>query len=210
MLINLSPSHIRKSGAHFDLAMAIGLLVETKQVDTSIEDHAFIGALSLDGSLQQVKGVLSMVIAARASGIKRILVPQGNMQEAMCVKGITCLGFNHISDVLLYLEGQPYHHVQEVSSNEKDPQSFLDFADVKGQDLIIEYLLVAAAGGHHFLMIGPPGCGKSMIAKRMPSILPKMSFEESLETTKIYSLLGKDHHSLMTQRPFRAPTIMCL
>lgn len=205
VVINLAPSHIRKSGSHYDLPIALGLIQETGQLEDMPLDHAFIGELSLDGTLRPVKGVLSMVIAAKEAGIKHVVLPYDNILEGNCVHGITCLGFKYFNEVIDYLLGKPYCQMFDDVLPKINNTSSLDFSDVKGQNLMVTYLLAAAAGGHHFLMIGPPGCGKSMIAKRIPSILPLMTKEESLEVTKIYSVTGLNQGQLLLERPFRSP-----
>lgn len=210
IVINLAPGDVKKSGSHFDLGMAIGLLIQSSQLTTEgIDNFAFIGELSLNADLRPCSGVLPMIISAKNNGIKNIVVPRDNFEEASLVKGINIFSFNTLKDVVSFLEGSyTYEESLELNINmhRYDP-SLLDFEDVKGQDSIIEFLVVAAAGGHNIIMTGSPGCGKSMIAKRIPSILPSMSEDEALEVTKIYSVSGllKDRCSLITERPFRAP-----
>jgi len=209
IVVNLAPSDVKKSGSHFDLPIALSLLMESNQFRIKRkEEFAFIGELSLNARLRGCSGVLSMVIAARDAGIKSIIVPGDNIEEASLIKGIKVYGFDKLLDVVEFLEGSlEYDRTEEVQVKEQDNNENIDFSEVQGQDLLIEYIVVAAAGGHNMLMIGAPGCGKSMIAKRIPTILPKMSEQESLEVTKVYSvaglLMGKD--SLVKKRPFRAP-----
>lgn len=210
IVINLSPSDMKKRGSHFDLGMAIGLLIRSKQITVNeIESFGFIGELSLNADLRSCTGILPMVVAAKNNGIHNIVVPLQNIEEASLVKDINIFGFETLKEVINFLEGvNPYTRILNNNENQKirrtDP---LDFEDVKGQDGIIEFILVAAAGGHNMLMTGTPGCGKSMIAKRIPTILPSMSEEEALEVTKIYSVAGllKNKGALIKERPFRAP-----
>src|SRR6056297_342570 len=209
IVVNLAPSDVKKSGSHFDLPIALSLLMESNQFRIKRkEEFAFIGELSLNARLRGCTGVLSMVIAARDAGIESIIVPGNNIEEASLINGIKVYGFDKLIDVVEFLEGSlEYDRIEEVEVKENENNENLDFSEVQGQDLLIEYIVVAAAGGHNMLMIGAPGCGKSMIAKRIPTILPKMSEQESLEVTKVYSvaglLVGKD--SLVKKRPFRAP-----
>ncbi len=215
VVINLAPGSIKKSGSHFDLSMALGLLYQSDQItiqDTDqLQQYGFIGELSLNGTIKSCRGVMPMVEAARNAGIKTIIVPQKNMKEAQLVKGITVLAFTALKDVVLYLSGEnEYVPAPEQSPNaeqDKSQETDNDFIDVIGQDALMQYIVVAAAGGHNMLMIGSPGCGKSMTARRIPTILPAMSEEESLEVTKIYSIAGmlQDNESLIAERPFRAP-----
>ena len=209
VVISLAPGDTKKRGSHYDLAMAIGVLMESDDVAIKgIQAYGFIGELSLDGRLRACRGILPMIIAAKQAGIRNMIVPEDNLQEARLVKGITAMGFPNLTNVIRYLEGKeqaPHYVVEEKTIPDEGKR--LDFADVKGQDEIIDAVLLAAAGGHNMLMIGEPGCGKTMIAQRIPSVLPEMSEEECLEVTKIYSISGMlaDGHSLMKNRPFRAP-----
>lgn len=212
VVINLAPSGIKKSGSHFDLAMAVSLLLEAGQIlvdPESLSEAAFIGELSLNAELRPVSGVLPMVIAARESGVKRLFVPVGNYREASLVKGIDIYAFKSLGEVVDFLQGKQEYTPPFFEEGEKaaDPHEGLDFADVRGQEVLIEYIVAAVAGGHNILMIGSPGCGKSMIAKRIATIMPELSEEEALEITRIYSITGhlRERGSLITERPFRAP-----
>ena len=211
VIISLAPSDKRKSGSHFDLAMAIGVLQQNADIAVKdLSEYGFIGELSLDGRLRACRGILPMIITAQKSGIKKIIVPSENMNEANLVHGIEIIGLNNLDEVIRYLEGKnimgdAIH--PDAREEMKNMELNLDFADVKGQNELIDAVILAAAGGHNMLMIGEPGCGKTMIAQRIPTILPQMTDEECLEVTKIYSISGilPNGHALMRNRPFRAP-----
>ena len=211
VIISLAPSDKRKSGSHFDLAMAIGVLQQNADIAVKdLSEYGFIGELSLDGRLRACRGILPMIITAQKSGIKKIIVPSENMNEANLVHGIEIIGLNNLDEVIRYLEGKnimgdAIH--PDAREEIKNMELNLDFADVKGQNELIDAVILAAAGGHNMLMIGEPGCGKTMIAQRIPTILPQMTDEECLEVTKIYSISGilPNGHALMRNRPFRAP-----
>lgn len=207
VIFNLAPSDMKKTGTHFDLAMAMGLLVRTGQLQGNLQDTGFIGELSLNAHIRPVSGVLPMVLKAKEAGLRKIFVPTDNVREAQLVKGIEIIGCRTLQEVVGFLSGKVTTTAQIPQEPTNETNSHLDFSDVKGQSLLAEYITIAAAGGHNLLMIGPPGCGKSMIAKRIPTILPNMSEEESLEVTKIYSVANylKDKGSLIKKRPYRAP-----
>jgi magnesium chelatase family protein len=210
IVVNLAPSSIKKYGAHFDLAIAIGLLVQSEQMpDRVVEHYGFIGELSLNGKIRGVTGVLPMAMEAKRLNIEHLIVPVENLKEAMLVKGIHIYGFEDFRDVVAFLEGRFDYDLPTFKAKTDHlviPYN-IDFQDVKGQKEVIRNAVVTAAGGHNMLLIGEPGCGKSMIASRIPTILPVMSEEEALEVTKIYSVCGmlSDYNNLILQRPFRAP-----
>ncbi len=209
--VNLAPADKKKEGSAFDLPIALGILVATEQVSNrDIEDYAFMGELSLDGEIKPVKGVLPMIISARQSGIENIVLPLENADEAAVVSGINVLPAKNIVDVVNHLNGVCKLDRHDIDINELFETNIaydVDFADVKGQENAKRALEVAASGGHNCIMIGSPGCGKTMIAKRLYTILPSMTFDEALEVTKIHSIAGSlpAKTSLITQRPFRAP-----
>lgn len=207
-VVNLAPSHIKKTGSHYDLPIAIAILIETNQVSVDhLTSFAFVGEVSLSGGLRPVKGILPMVMTAQEAGIKSVIVPFDNLAEANLIPGITCLGFKNLTEVIDYIQGhKSYCNLFEPEATIESPIFTLDFSEVKGQNALVHYLVVAAAGGHNLMMIGPPGCGKSMIAKRIPTILPIMTKAEALEVTKIYSISSdQPTKGLITTRPFRAP-----
>lgn len=210
IVINLSPGDIKKSGSHFDLAMAVGLMIQSDQLECSnVENFGFIGELSLNGDLRPIKGILPMVMSAKKLGIKNMIVPKENHREACLVKEINIFSFCTLKEVVKYLSGEEKYnsnHQEDMITNDIK-YNLLDFDEVQGQDELIDFIVVAASGGHNILMTGAPGCGKSMIAKRIPTILPSMTEEEALEVTKIYSVTGllEKRESLITHRPFRAP-----
>ncbi len=210
--INMAPADIKKEGAAYDLPLAVGLLAADEQIrSSSLDNYLIIGELSLDGVLQPIRGVLSMAIKAKAEGYKGFIVPIANAREAAVVSGLEVYGMDNIREVTSFLNGEldrePLQVDMEAEFAQADRWAELDFADVRGQENVKRALEVAAAGGHNILMVGPPGAGKSMMAKRLPSILPPLTLDEALETTKIHSVAGvKDKTlSLITQRPFRSP-----
>jgi magnesium chelatase family protein len=209
VVFNLAPSDMKKTGTHYDLAMALGLLLRSNQIPEpkDLNQTAFIGELSLNANIRGSSGILPMVLKAKEVGIKKILLPIENVQEARLVKGVEIFGCWDLREAVEILGGKVPEELLLNENGIPEQQTTLDFIDVKGQETILNYMVIAAAGGHNLLMIGPPGCGKSMIAKRIPTILPEMSEKESLEVTKIYSIASMLHEkgTLITQRPFRAP-----
>ena len=211
IIINMSPADLRKEGSAYDLTLAMGILTASKQIAAdNLEDFLIMGELSLDGSLQPIKGALPIAIKAREEGYKGFILPIQNVKEAAIVDGLEVYGVENISQVIKYFDkGEPLEQTiintrEEFEKNLDFPE--FDFSDVRGQESIKRCMEIAAAGGHNIILIGPPGAGKTMLAKRLPSILPPMTLHEALETTKIHSVVGRVKDAgLMSQRPFRSP-----
>jgi magnesium chelatase family protein len=212
IIINMAPADIRKEGSAYDLPLALGILGANENVAHGLmESYVMMGELSLDGTLQPIKGVLPIALRAREEGFKGLIVPVKNAREAGVVEGLEVYGMEKLGEVVEFFDGtRKFTPVKvdlfEIFACEANKYD-VDFSDVRGQENVKRALEVAAAGGHNLIMIGPPGAGKTMLAKRIPTIIPPLTLEEALETTKIHSVAGKidDHTALMTKRPFRSP-----
>jgi magnesium chelatase family protein len=211
IVVNLTPADLRKEGPSFDLPISVGILVASEQVSSErLAETLFLGEVSLDGSLRPISGVLAIAAVAQKLGFKQLVVPVQNQREAAVVKGLSVYGFQHLAEVVKWLN-QPNSVLpaQLDGRTELERAEFtgFDLRDVKGQAHARRALEIAAAGGHNLIFVGPPGSGKTMLARRLPGILPRLTFEEALEITQIHSVAGllKEKGALMTQRPFRSP-----
>ncbi|MDE0685314.1 MAG: YifB family Mg chelatase-like AAA ATPase, partial [Candidatus Poribacteria bacterium] len=209
---NLAPADIRKAGSAFDLPIAIGVMAATNQVDPArLENAMILGELALDGNIRGIQGGLPIAIAAKENGIEDLILPAENAKEAAIVDGVNVYPIASLSEATAFLNSEkeiaPELHTLDTDTHTADPEMHIDLLDVKGQEHVKRAIEVAAAGGHNLIMIGPPGSGKTMIAKRIPSILPRLSMDESLETTKIQSIIGilPSDTPLVVTRPYRSP-----
>lgn len=212
IVINMAPADIRKEGTHFDLPLAIGILAASQQVEQDrLKDYMILGELSLDGSVKAVKGVLPMAQCAKESGFKGVIVPKANAAEAAVVEGLDVLPVADLNSLVSYFNGSeeilPFKRDLSLNPTGSRDRQGLNFAQVKGQEAVKRALLIASAGSHNLLMVGAPGSGKTMLARRLPTILPAMTLEESIQTTKVYSIVGKTgvKGGLVRTRPFRSP-----
>ena len=206
--INLAPADVPKNGTRFDLPIAAGILAAAEQIPLQgLSELMIIGELSLDGSINPVTGALPTAILAKEKGVRALLLPAGNVKEASVVSGLTVVGFRHLTELIEFLRHGTVPELPEDLAMEEPSQFPEDFGDIRGQEAVKRAALVSAAGFHNLLMIGPPGSGKTMMARRMPGIMPPLSEEESLEISQIYSIAGLlgPRAALMEKRPFRSP-----